>query len=213
MNWKNISNYHLRTSTLATQFTGGWADEVNFLTSFSWLVMFYAFLVSRLTIFVCTVSESEVRCLQVPLLPLRGSSQVVETPYLFGVLVFNPIPFVPSCSSRNNYTFPVPLPNPPSPSIFEQLIRRYLIIIKFAFTLFTLAVRCPRTRKRRLSSCTPIYSSFHMQLYLQLHQQPQSLQPASHRRHRCGPLRVLARPSHMQSMDPLPCASNTSVAP
>ena len=142
---------------------------------------------------------------------LRGSSQVVETPYLFGMLVFNLIPFIPSCSSKNNYIFPVPWPNPPSLSIFEQLICRYLMVIKFAFTLFTLAARFPRTRKRQLSSCTPIYSSFHKQLYLQLHQQPQSLQPASHRRHRCGPLRVLARSSYMQSMDPWPRAFNTSI--
>jgi hypothetical protein len=63
MNWKNILNYRLKTSTLAIQFTGGWADEVNFRTSFSWLVTFYAFLVSCLTTLSCVISEVAVSSL------------------------------------------------------------------------------------------------------------------------------------------------------
>jgi len=52
MNWKSISNFQQKISRLVTQFSGGWANKVNFHTSFSWRVIFYAFLVSILTILI-----------------------------------------------------------------------------------------------------------------------------------------------------------------
>ena len=46
MNWKNTSNFWQKISTLAIQFNGGWANEVNSRASFSWCTTFYVFLVS-----------------------------------------------------------------------------------------------------------------------------------------------------------------------
>jgi hypothetical protein len=46
-NWKSILNYQQKISNLATQFSGGLADEVNFCASFSWRATFYVFLVSN----------------------------------------------------------------------------------------------------------------------------------------------------------------------
>ena len=78
---------------LAIQFTGGGVDEVNFHASSSSLATFFAFLVDRSMILICTISEVSVLS-QVLLLLLRGSSQVVRTPSLSGMQVFMPIPFV-----------------------------------------------------------------------------------------------------------------------
>ena len=48
MNWKSILNFLQKISILATPFSGGLGDEVNFHASFGWHATFYAFLVSIL---------------------------------------------------------------------------------------------------------------------------------------------------------------------
>ena len=53
-NWKSILNSLQKISILATQFSGGWANEVNFRTCFSWHATFYAFLVSILATLIHT---------------------------------------------------------------------------------------------------------------------------------------------------------------
>jgi len=52
MNWKSTSNSLQRISKLATQFSGGWANEVNFHISSSWHATFFVFLVSILVILI-----------------------------------------------------------------------------------------------------------------------------------------------------------------
>ena len=54
MNWKSILNSLQKISILATQFSGGWANKVNFCTCFSWHTTFYAFLVSILATLIHT---------------------------------------------------------------------------------------------------------------------------------------------------------------
>jgi len=51
-NWKSTSNSLQRILKLATQFSGGWADKVNFHISSSWHVTFFVFLVSILVILI-----------------------------------------------------------------------------------------------------------------------------------------------------------------
>jgi len=48
MNWKSILNFLRKISILATPFSGGLGNEVNFHASFGWHATFYAFLVSIL---------------------------------------------------------------------------------------------------------------------------------------------------------------------
>jgi len=56
-NWKSILNFQQKISTLATQFSGGWANKVNFRASISWHMIFYAFLVNILSMFIHTTQN------------------------------------------------------------------------------------------------------------------------------------------------------------
>lgn len=59
-NWKSTSSSPLKTFTLATQFSGGWANVVNFYASFSWHMTSFAFLVC---IFTILIHNSDLTCL------------------------------------------------------------------------------------------------------------------------------------------------------
>jgi hypothetical protein len=93
-NWKSTSNFLPKTSTPATQFSGGWADGASFRASFSWRAMFYAF-----------------RGL---LSPLKGYFRVGGTPFLSDALAFTLTQSGPLCLSRSGSTSFVPGPMPPS---------------------------------------------------------------------------------------------------
>ncbi len=60
MNWKSTLNSLQRTLRLATQFSGGWADEVNFHISFSWCTIFFLFLVSILGILIHVSDATQI---------------------------------------------------------------------------------------------------------------------------------------------------------
>jgi hypothetical protein len=100
MNWKSISNYLQKISNLATQFSGGSADEVNFCTSSSWRMTFYVFLVSIL-LFLIHVTQIWIGLSQVLLLLLKGFSQVGGTPSLSDMLDSKPTQFICSCLLRS----------------------------------------------------------------------------------------------------------------
>jgi hypothetical protein len=52
MSSKNISNFLLKISMRAIQFTGGWVDELSSQTCFALLVTFYVYLVSHSSIYL-----------------------------------------------------------------------------------------------------------------------------------------------------------------
>ena len=99
--WKSTLNSLRRISTVATQFSGGWADEDNFRASFSWRVTFYVFLVSILVNLIHTTQIWIVS--QVLLSPLKGSSLEGGTQSLLDVPVFKLIQFEFSCLSRSAF--------------------------------------------------------------------------------------------------------------
>jgi|SRR5882757_9137026 hypothetical protein len=115
MNSKSTLNSLQKTSTIATQFSGGWAVEVNFRASFGWRVMFYAFLVSTFIFAYLNLRDFDLNFLsQVLQLPLKGSSRVDGTQYLSDAQDSSRKLFASSCSSRSVFTSTMPGPKRPS---------------------------------------------------------------------------------------------------
>ena len=112
MNWRSNLNFPRKTLMLATQFTGRWANEVNFCISISWHATFYASLVSTLAMLIHATWIETVS--QVLLSLLKKFSQVGGIPFLFNMLASKLAQFIYSCLSRSISTLPMPVPKLPS---------------------------------------------------------------------------------------------------